>query len=101
MSYLFALLLSAAGPSVPNLDFGSGRLTGWEGQGFYVTTGTRHGPSLACGVCSSDCGTEGRTGLLHRTFVLPPGIGAIRFRAAAVQPSDGPALCRSGGGPPP
>ena len=70
MNLALALLLGSAVPSLtpstPNLDFATGRLTGWEGQGFYVTTGTGQGPSLAAGVCSSDCGQKGRTGLLYR-----------------------------------
>jgi hypothetical protein len=78
----------SAAPSTTNLDFASGRLTGWEGQGFYVTTGTGQGPSLAAGVCSSDCGKKGRKALLHRTFVVPAGAGFIRFSAAAVRHKD-------------
>src|SRR5207244_3066179 len=86
------------------LAFRSGRLAPWEGQGFYVTTGTGSGPSLACGVCSSDCDRPGRTGILYHTFVVPPGAGAIRFAAAAVRPAGcapGPALdvtLEAGGG---
>jgi hypothetical protein len=82
------IVLAAATPlqTLPNLSFTEGRLTHWRGQGFYVTTGSLSGPSLACGVCSSDCGPQGRTGILHRTFVVPPGAGALRFSAAAVRP---------------
>jgi hypothetical protein len=88
MNCTLALLLSATVPGLPapppNLDFRSGRLTHWEGKGFYITPATGRGPSLACGVCSSDCGKSGRTGTLSRTFVIPPHAGAIRFTAAAV-----------------
>jgi hypothetical protein len=87
-----ALLLAGAAPGstpgLPNIDFSTGRLTHWEGSGFYVTTGAISGPSRTCGVCSSDRRGTGSTALLHRTFVMPPGVGCIRFAAAAVRPSD-------------
>ncbi len=91
MSCALALLLLLPIPGTPsqapaNLRFELGRLTHWEGQGFYITPASGHGPSLACGVCSSDGGNKERTALLHRTFVIPPGTGAIRFRAAAIRP---------------
>jgi hypothetical protein len=87
MHVTLALLVGTMLPAapVPNLDFAEGRLTQWTGQGFYVTTGGA-GPSLRAGVCSSDLGPMGRTALLHRTFVVPPGAGAIHFTAASVRP---------------
>jgi Protein of unknown function (DUF1570) len=88
MPVTLALLLGSALPAatpLPNLDFADGRLMHWTGQGFYITTGAVNGPSLHSGVCSSDIGSAGRTALLHRTFVVPPGAGAIRFTAAAVR----------------
>jgi hypothetical protein len=87
MSLTLALALTATLPAqtAPDLAFRGGRLTGWEGSGFYVTTATGQGPSLACGVCSSDRGRTGHTAILHRTFLVPPGVGAIRFTAAAVR----------------
>src|SRR5262249_20842553 len=72
--------------TLPNLDFGAGRLTHWEGEGFHVTTAAGPGPLREFGVSSSDGGRPGRTGLLYRTFVVPPGAGAIHFTAAAVRP---------------
>ncbi len=89
MPFTLVLLLGSAVVAAPvaNLDFADGRRTHWTGEGFYVTTGTSSGPSLRCGVCSSDVGTNGRTALLHRTFVVPPGAGAITFKAAAVRPA--------------
>jgi hypothetical protein len=98
MHLAYAFLLAGALPAsspIANLDFASGRLTHWSGQGFYVTTATGNGPSLHCGVCSSDRGAKGRTALLHRTFLVPPGAGAIVFTAAIVRPAglpDGPPL---------
>jgi hypothetical protein len=90
MHFALALLLSTVVPpqssSQPNLDFRTGRLSGWEGQGFYITTGAGEGPSLTAGVSSSDRGKKGRTGLLYRTLRVPAGAGAIRFSAAAVHP---------------
>src|SRR3954469_11292180 len=73
MSILAVLLLTAAAPPA-NLDFSGGDLTHWEGRGFTFAAGQ---------VVSS-----GGTGLLHRTFTVPPGVGAIRCRAAAVRPAD-------------
>jgi len=83
MHLSFALLLSTAVPAQPaplsNLDFGSGTLTNWEGDGFNVFTQ----PYAA--VTSADVRAR-RTGLLHRTFVLPRDAGAVIFRAAAFRP---------------
>jgi hypothetical protein len=85
VNLLMALLLTGpvSTPSDPlaNLDFRDGTLKGWEGKGFYVTTTTGRGPSLSFGVCSSDRGSKGKTALLHRSFVVPPGAGVIRFTA--------------------
>jgi hypothetical protein len=88
------LLLGAAPPSentLANLDFAAGTLAGWENQGdaFYITTAGRRGPSLACGVCSSDRGKPGRTGLLSRAILLPAGASEIHFRAYAVRAGAG------------
>jgi hypothetical protein len=89
MSFIaLAMLLSAGEPSraaSPNLDFATGTLAGWEQQGntFQVTTASGRGPSLSCGVCSSDRGTLGRTGLLRFQFVVPQGAGQIHFSAYA------------------
>ncbi len=90
MFWTFPLLflVPAATPvaAPPNLRFETGRLTHWEGEGFYPTTATGRGPSLQFAVCSSDCGPAGREGLLYRTFVVPPGVGALRCKAAAIRP---------------
>src|SRR5436309_3294475 len=89
--HLGLLLLTAAvvaepAPPLDNLGFASGRLTHWEGDGFRVGPADGNGPGLRMGVCSGDEGKGGRKALLHRAFVVPPGTGAIRFRAAAVRP---------------
>ena len=59
-----ALLLGGASPApadaLANLDFRAGNLSGWEGEGFYVTTLGKTGPSLTPAVCSSDNGKSGR-----------------------------------------
>jgi hypothetical protein len=88
MNVTLALLLSAAIPAqtVPltNLDFASGQLAHWEGAGFDVTpVGT--GKARTFTVTSSDRDKPGRTGLLHRTFLVPRGAVVIRFTAAAVR----------------
>ena len=83
MHLSLALLLSVAVPAqsapLPNLDFSTGKLTHWEGEGFSVI----NEPSTD--VTSADDGRAKRTGLLHRTIVLPPNAGAVTFRAAAVR----------------
>src|SRR5262249_48945167 len=68
-----------------NLDFRTGTLAGWEGDGFYVTSATGRGPCLSMGVCSSDRGTPGRTGTLHRMVTVPPGAGVLRCTAHVVR----------------
>jgi Protein of unknown function (DUF1570) len=89
MLFVAALLavLPSAGDAYANLDFRAASLAQWQGDGFYLTSATGHGPSLSFAVCSSDCGRQGRKALLYRTFVVPPNIGAIRFHAAAVRRS--------------
>jgi hypothetical protein len=85
MPLALVLVLGAVTAHAPptDLSFRSGRLDSWEGGGFAVTTATGAGPSRDFGVCSADDGNTGRTGLLHQTFVVPPGVTAIRFTAAA------------------
>src|SRR5437762_3444452 len=83
LSLLFCAALPVAPASLDNLDFGTGQLTGWQGEGFYLTTGSRQGPGPSFGVCSSDGDRPGRTGLLHRTFVVPPGVGTLHCTAYA------------------
>jgi hypothetical protein len=79
MSPALALLVLSAvpGAGLPNLDFATGDLAHWTGEGFSVAP--------AGGVTSAD--TRGREGLLHRTFTVPAGVSLIRFRAAAVRPA--------------
>ena len=85
MSPILALLLAAATPAansaLANLDFSTGTFKGWEGEGFYLTSASNKAPGLGSAVCSSDRGKPGHTALLHRTFVVPPNAGAIRFFA--------------------
>jgi hypothetical protein len=87
LTLLLCAALTGAEPAPPaaadNLDFRTGTLAGWEGKGFYVTTGTRRGPSFDCGVCSSDRGPRGHVATLHRTFVVPPRGGVLQCFAAA------------------
>ena len=83
---LFAVALLAVLPAATdpyaNLDFHTGSLTQWQGQGFYLTTATGHGPSLSFAVCSSDCGPKGRKGQLVRTIIVPPDVSSLRFAPA-------------------
>ena len=89
LSLLCCALLPAAPPGLDNLDFGTGRLTNWQGEGFYVTTATGRSPGLSFGVCSSDGDRPGHTGMLYRTFVVPPGVGTIHFTGYATTGEDG------------
>jgi hypothetical protein len=89
------LVASQAPGSLDNLTFASGRLTGWEGHDFTVGPAAGPGPTLHFGVDSGDRGTKGHKALLYRTITVPPGVSALRVRAAAVRPpgrSPGPAL---------
>ncbi|HJT76141.1 MAG TPA: DUF1570 domain-containing protein [Gemmataceae bacterium] len=78
----------AAAKPTDNLDFAAGTLSGWEGEGFYVTTAPGRGVGAAFGACSSDRGGKGHTALLHRTFVVPPGAGVLTCTACAVRAKD-------------
>src|SRR4051812_49347186 len=88
MHLALALYLAASLPAdaaaADNLDFHTGTLAGWEGDGFVIAPAARRGPTLDCAVCSSDRGPEGRKAMLHRTVTVPPGTGVLRFRAHAV-----------------
>jgi hypothetical protein len=79
LALLLAAPIPAANDPYDNLNFSRGTLKGWEGEGFYVTTALREGPTLSGAVCSSDVGAEGRTGILHRTIQIPRNAGVIRF----------------------
>jgi hypothetical protein len=86
LAVYLAASLPAAGAAAPdNLDFHTGTLAGWEGEGFVIAPAGRHGPTLACAVCSSDRGPEGRGAVLYRTVTIPPGAGVIHFTAHAVR----------------
>jgi hypothetical protein len=83
MHLSLVLLLSAAVPAqtpLPNLDFSTGTLAHWEGEGFSCIK------EPVVGVSSADEGRGKRNRVLHRTIVLPPDAGAITFRAAAIRP---------------
>lgn len=86
-------LAAPAAPPPPNFTFDTGRLTNWEGDGFYLTAARGQGPSRSFAACSSDRGRRGHTAILHRTFTLPADAGTLRFAAAAVRP----AACPSNG----
>jgi hypothetical protein len=87
MNAATVLLLCSIAPQqsagLDNLDFASGKLTGWEGEGFYITTASGVGPGLRFGVCSSDNGMPGRTGTLKRTITAPAEGGILRCTAFA------------------
>lgn len=76
---LLAALVSATGSGLPNLDFSTGKLTHWEGQGFDLVP---FGSSSV--VSSADKNGKPHKALLHRTFTLPPHAVAVHFSAAAL-----------------
>jgi hypothetical protein len=85
LALCLAASLPADAPAADNLDFHTGTLDGWEGDGFVLAPTGRHGPTLDCAVCSSDRGPEGRKAMIHRTVTVPPGAGVLRFTAHAVR----------------
>jgi hypothetical protein len=90
-----ALLLAVPATPPADLDFATGRLDGWQGDGFRITAEGGSGPSRRLAVCSGDRGPTGRKARLYRTFVVPPDAGQIVFRAAAFRRAGcqpGPAL---------
>lgn len=92
---LASLLPAQTSAQLPNLDFSSGKVEHWEGQGFIPGPASGSGPSLNFAVSSSDRGPRGLAALLHRTFTIPPGTAWLRFRAAAIRPrgvAEGPPL---------
>ena len=80
---LGSLAVGQSPGSLDNLTFASGRLTGWEGNGFAIGPAGGPGPTLHFGVDSADRGTKGHKALLYRTITVPPGVSALRVRVAA------------------
>jgi hypothetical protein len=89
MNLALVLALCGALPAQPstedNLDFHTGTLAGWEGEGFTIAPANGRGPSLACGVTSCDRGKPGNKGFLHRTITVPANGGVLRFSGAALR----------------
>jgi hypothetical protein len=91
MYLALALCLAAGAPAASdtdNLDFHTGTLAGWQGDGFVLAPAARHGPTLGFSVCSADGGPKGHKAMLHRTVTIPRGAGVIRFTAHAVRGKD-------------
>jgi hypothetical protein len=76
--FLTLALLLGATPALENLDFTSGTLKHWQGEGFALVKGR---------ASSADTGGKGRTALLHRTFTVPHGAVEVHFSAALVRPA--------------
>ena len=74
--------------TLDNLAFQSGTLAEWEGRGFTIAPAEGSGPSLHFGVCSADLDPKGHKALLHRAFVVPQGVGALRCTAQVVRGKD-------------
>ncbi len=84
--HLPLILLAVAAPPA-DLSFHTGRLDAWQGHGFQITTAAACGPSRSFGVTSADRGRQGGKALLYQTFIVPAGVAAVRFTAAAVRPA--------------
>jgi hypothetical protein len=82
LTVLLGTALPAQAPR-DNLDFAAGTLAGWRGHGFYLTTADHRGPSTLLGVCSSDRGQHGRTGILRYTFTVPAAAARLHCTAYA------------------
>jgi hypothetical protein len=81
LALLLGAALSAASGELDNLDFARGRLAGWQGKGFAVKPAAGAGAGRSFVVTSKAEGGD-RTGLLHRTLVIPAGAGTIHFTAS-------------------
>jgi hypothetical protein len=82
---LLACWVCGQNPAIPVLDFATGTLEGWVGEGFSLL---RIGAKDSDGtyiLSSQDPGPAGKKGLLHRAFVVPPGARAIHFKACAIR----------------
>src|SRR5262249_14358192 len=75
--------LVAQGTTLDNLDFSAGTLSGWSGQGFAVLAKDVKKNQVTA-VSSRDTGAEGRTGVLHRSILVPADADVIRCTACAV-----------------
>ena len=73
---LLAAWLSSQSAPVDNLDFASGSLKGWEGEGFALQK--RPTGFVAS---SENKGLADEEALLHRAFVVPENTGYIHFKA--------------------
>jgi len=75
-SVLLAAWLSCQSLPIDNLDFASGTLKGWEGEGFSL----RKVPTGFI-ASSENKGLADEGALLHRAFVVPENAGYIHFKA--------------------
>jgi hypothetical protein len=73
--------LGASEPATPNLDFGSGTFSGWEGNGFALVTTSGKESHRAYLVTSR----ETTTSCLRRVLDLPASAHVIRFTGQAIR----------------
>ncbi len=85
LSLSFCGWLALQGFWLPNIDFSSGTLSNWEGDGFRVVKLADMDQQPDYAVSSEDRGIVGRKALLHRAIVVPEGAGVIRFEAYAAR----------------
>src|SRR5437667_12331398 len=85
---MLTAVIMAGDPNLQNLNFAGNNLEGWEGEGFTVVPRFIFDGGKGLAVRSGNPKeSQGQTGLLHRTIVVPKGINLIRFRASAVLPA--------------
>ena len=84
LSFLLCGSLFTQKTTFPDLDFRSGTLGGWEGDGFAISK-TDLKVRQSFWVSSRDYMGKGRKAMLHRAFVVPPEAGIIRFSAYAAR----------------
>jgi Protein of unknown function (DUF1570) len=87
LALLLTGLVVTADDVTDNLDFTARTLAGWQGEGFALAPAGNRTTAEEPRVSSADRGPASRTGLLHRTIVVPPGVSTLQVRAFAVRPA--------------
>ncbi len=68
-------------PAVESFAFQPGAMQAWEGEGFYLTSGSARGPRKEWGICSSDAGCPSGKAQLARNFVVPANATHLHGKA--------------------
>lgn len=84
LSLLLCSSLLTQKPALRDLDFHTGTLGGWEGEGFAIARSDRK-DRPGFWVTSKDHVGKSRKAMLHRAFVVPAEAGVIAFSAFAAR----------------